>query len=185
MRVKLFTFRYSSSLGGFDDRPLVHFMRDKEVLAFREHFFCVNEVPHLLCVLTWQDALVSNADLAVAHELRHGLAPDPTHAPLVPPTESSPRKRKRGAVPDPTAGLDERQRALFNSLRDWRAKTAREEGVPHYIIFTNKHLVALVTTRPGSPTALGNLHGVGPAKVKRYGKAVLALLARDAAEAAK
>jgi superfamily II DNA helicase RecQ len=185
MRVKLFTFRYSSTLGGFDDRPLVHFMRDKEVLAFREHFFCVNEVPHLLCVLTWQDALVSNHDMTSAHELRHVPAADPTRAPLVPPADSRPSKRKRGAAPDPMAGLDERERALFNTLRDWRAKTARDEGVPPYIIFTNKHLVALVTTRPDSPTALGNLHGVGPAKVERYGESVLALLAQDPAEATK
>jgi len=162
MRVKLFTFRYSSSLGGFDDRPLVHFMRDKEVLAFREHFFCVNEVPHLLCVLTWQDELVSNVDVAAVHDLRNAPAPDPSRAPLAPPADARSSKRRRGAAPDPMAGLDEQERALFNTLRDWRAKTAREEGVPHYIIFTNKHLVALVTTRPDSPTALGNLHGVGP-----------------------
>jgi superfamily II DNA helicase RecQ len=185
MRVKLFTFRYSNTLGGFDDRPLVHFMRDKEVLAFREHFFCVNEVPHLLCVLTWQDALVSNEDMASAHELRHVPAADPTRAPLVPPAETRPSKRKRGAAPDPMAGLDERERALFNTLRDWRAKKAREEGVPPYIVFTNKHLVELVTTRPGSPTSLGNLHGVGPGKVERYGKSVLAILAESPVEATK
>ncbi len=41
MRVKLLTFRYSSSLGGFDDTPLLEFTRDKEVLSFREHFFAV------------------------------------------------------------------------------------------------------------------------------------------------
>jgi hypothetical protein len=59
MRVQLFTFRYSATLGGFDDRPLAHFIRDKEVLSFREHFFCGNEVPHILCVVTWQDCLVT------------------------------------------------------------------------------------------------------------------------------
>ena len=37
MRVKLMTFRYSATLGGFDDTPLVEFIRDKEVLSFREH----------------------------------------------------------------------------------------------------------------------------------------------------
>ena len=37
MRVKLFTLRYSATLGGFDETPLAEFARDKEVLAFREH----------------------------------------------------------------------------------------------------------------------------------------------------
>ena len=65
MRVRLFTFRYSATLGGFDDTALREFIRDKEVLSFREHFFAVNEVPHLACVLIWQDAIVS-AEQAVA-----------------------------------------------------------------------------------------------------------------------
>ena len=47
MRVKRLTFRYSSSLDGFDDTPLLEFTRDKEVLSFREHFFTVNDLPHL------------------------------------------------------------------------------------------------------------------------------------------
>ena len=54
MRVKLLTFRYSSSLGGFDDTPLLEFTRDKEVLSFREHFFTVNDMPHLACVVTYE-----------------------------------------------------------------------------------------------------------------------------------
>ena len=48
MRVKPFTFRYSATLGGFDETPLASFLKDKEVLAFREHFFHVNDTPHLV-----------------------------------------------------------------------------------------------------------------------------------------
>ncbi|MFN0008281.1 MAG: hypothetical protein ACKVXR_10260 [Planctomycetota bacterium] len=50
MRVKLMTFRYSATLGGFDDTPLSDFARDKEVIAFRENFYVVNEVPHVTCI---------------------------------------------------------------------------------------------------------------------------------------
>ena len=52
MRVKLFTLRYSATLGGFDETPVAEFTRDKELLGFREHFFVVNEIPHLACVLS-------------------------------------------------------------------------------------------------------------------------------------
>lgn len=62
MCVNLFTLRYSASLGGFDDEPLQRFCADKEIVSFREHFFCVNEVPHLTGVLVWQDA-VAGSDL--------------------------------------------------------------------------------------------------------------------------
>ena len=47
MRVKLFTFRYSPTLGGFDDTPLQDFVRDKDVLGFREHFFRSRLQPQL------------------------------------------------------------------------------------------------------------------------------------------
>jgi hypothetical protein len=63
------TFRYSATLGGFDDTPLVDSARDKEVIAFREHFYVVNEVPHVTCVVTFQDAVVPQATLQAAREI--------------------------------------------------------------------------------------------------------------------
>ena len=54
MRVKIMTLRYCAVLGGFDERPLVEFVRDKEILSFREHFYRVNDVPHFTCILTYQ-----------------------------------------------------------------------------------------------------------------------------------
>lgn len=152
MRIKLFTFRYSASLGGFDDTPLTQFVRDKEVLAFREHFFTVNEVPHLACVVTWQEAVVREENLQLARELREPPAIDPSRAPIRPPEEKHRRRSRRSGAPDPAEGLDERERALFNTLREWRARKATEEGVPPYLIFTNKHFVEMVTgTRALNP----------------------------------
>jgi len=176
MRIKLFTFRYSASLGGFDDRPLTQFVRDKEIVAFGEHFFCVNELPHITSVLTWQDAVVREEDLEVARELRTHPPVDPSRVPIPAPQEKQRRRSRRNSAPDPTEGMDERERALFNTLREWHSARAKQEGVPPYLIFTNKHFAQTVTTRPDSPTALGNLHGVGVAKVTKYGKAVLEIL---------
>jgi hypothetical protein len=48
MRIKLFTLRYSPTLGRLDDTPLQDFLRDKTVLECRERFFRVDGVPHLL-----------------------------------------------------------------------------------------------------------------------------------------
>jgi hypothetical protein len=56
MRVKLFTFRYSATLGGFDDSALQQFARDREVVAFT-------------CVLTYQDAVVPPEILESAREV--------------------------------------------------------------------------------------------------------------------
>lgn len=161
MRIRLFTFRYSATLGGFDDEPLREFIRDKEAIAFREHFFVVNEVPHLACVLVWQDAVVAPADLEAAREY---------------PKHSTTPRRRDGERTDPTDGLDERERALFNTLRELRSAKARAEGVPPYVVFTNRELVAVVRRAPDSPTALGTIDGIGAGKVERYGRELLALL---------
>lgn len=163
MRVKLLTFRYSATLGGFDDTALTEFIRDKEVIAFREHFYTVNEVPHLSCVLHYQDAVVPRAVLDAARDV-------PARAPR---GSGSRAFERRNGAPDPCEGLDEGERALFNHLREWRAGIAHEEGVPPYLVCTNKQLVAIVRQRPESPTALGHIEGIGPGKVERYGKALL------------
>ncbi|MEM7311050.1 MAG: HRDC domain-containing protein [Planctomycetota bacterium] len=155
MRVKLFTFRYSATLGGFDEEPLQRFLCDKEVVAFREHFYAVNDVPHITCIVTWQDAVVPTEVLQAARQ------------------EPAPRRSKRGDRPDPTAGFDERDRALFNTLREWRLQKARDEGVPPYVVLTNRQLAEVVATKPDSRTALGNIPGIGTAKVERYGEEIL------------
>ncbi len=54
MHVQHFSLRSSNSLGGLNTTALDRFLASREVLRFREHFFEVHKVPHLLCVVTWQ-----------------------------------------------------------------------------------------------------------------------------------
>ncbi|MEW6073951.1 MAG: HRDC domain-containing protein [Planctomycetota bacterium] len=165
MRIKLFTLRYSPTLGAFDESSLQQYTRDKEILDFREHFFTVHDVPHLLGILIWQDPALAMEDSAPAREAARTASLD------LPPNGGA---RDR---PDPARGLDEAKRLLFNSLREWRTAKAREEGVPPFLVLTNRHLVEIVRRRPESANALGAVPGIGPGKVKRYGEEVLRLLA--------
>ncbi len=165
MRIKLLTFRYSATLGGFDDTTLVDFTRDKEVIAFREHLYLVNEVPHLSCVVHYQDAVVPQAALEHARHAAPSLSP-----------AAHPTFRRRDGRPDPCAGLDEAGRALFNHFREWRSKQAHDDGVPPYLVLTDKQVLELLRRRPDSPTALGHIDGIGPGKIERYGAAILRCL---------
>ncbi len=146
MRVKLVTLQYAPALGGFDARPLDEFIRDKQVLAVREHFFVVHELPHMACLATY---------LPVATES---------------PTASRGAREKR---PDPAAELPDADRTLFQSLREWRAARARKEGIPAYVILTNREMVEVVRARPETASALGAIDGIGEGKVERYGQAIL------------
>jgi ATP-dependent DNA helicase RecQ len=149
VRVKVLTLCYAPSLQGFDDRPLAEFVRDKEVLQVREHFFSVHDLPHLACLVTYQD-------------------PAPSRQ-AGPPQD--PRQR-----PDPAAELPDEDRVLFGTLREWRSARSRKEGVPPYVLFTNRELVSIVRARPQTLAALQSLDGIGAGKVERYGQALLDLV---------
>ncbi len=158
MRIKLITLRFAPSLGGFDDRPLAEFVRDKDVLAVREYFFTVHDLPHIACLVTYQDAVVGSSGAA---------------------SEPKTTKKKRAKRPDPTADLDESERALFAILREWRVARARKDGVPPYVILTNRELVDVIRARPQTPSALAAIEGIGPGKVERYGAKLLETLGSE------
>jgi ATP-dependent DNA helicase RecQ len=65
---------------------------------------------------------------------------------------------------------------LLTRLKAWRSATARERGVPAYVVFHDRTLAELAAARPASRGALAQVKGVGPAKLEAYGDALLALL---------
>jgi DNA helicase-2/ATP-dependent DNA helicase PcrA len=66
---------------------------------------------------------------------------------------------------------------VFESLRAWRLGRAREDAVPPYVVFHDSTLAEIAARRPVTLGELAQVPGVGPAKLDRYGEAVLAALA--------
>ncbi|WP_231919956.1 DNA helicase RecQ [Microlunatus soli] len=66
---------------------------------------------------------------------------------------------------------------IFEALRQWRAETAKEQGVPAYVIFHDATLRQIAVDRPQDLAALGAVGGVGDAKLSRYGEQILHRLA--------
>ncbi|MFF6788040.1 DNA helicase RecQ [Streptomyces filamentosus] len=71
---------------------------------------------------------------------------------------------------------------VFEALRAWRAATAREQGVPAYVVFHDATLREIATTLPGSVAELGTVGGVGEAKLAKYGEGLLEALAEFAGQ---
>lgn len=65
---------------------------------------------------------------------------------------------------------------LFERLRELRKSMADEQGVPAYIVFSDKTLRAMADARPQTPGELLEVSGVGPMKLERYGQAFLKAL---------
>jgi ATP-dependent DNA helicase RecQ len=87
--------------------------------------------------------------------------------------------RRAGAV----AALDDGAQALFEALRAWRSETAREHGVPAYVIFHDATLAEIASRRPASQAELQGISGLGARKRENFGAALLAVC-RHQAEAA-
>ncbi|MEK6274793.1 MAG: ATP-dependent DNA helicase UvrD2 [Actinomycetota bacterium] len=65
---------------------------------------------------------------------------------------------------------------LYAELKRWRLECAKAEERPAYVIFHNSTLAEIVRRAPQTLDELAAVPGVGPAKLERYGDAVLAAL---------
>ncbi len=68
---------------------------------------------------------------------------------------------------------------LFQHLRTLRKSLADQQGVPAYIVFSDRVLWEMVERKPRSRDEMLDVPGIGPAKLERYGEAFLEALARD------
>jgi ATP-dependent DNA helicase RecQ len=94
--------------------------------------------------------------------------------PRAPRAKSAKPARAVAAV---TAELPEAAAGLFERLRAWRAAAAKEQGVPAYVIFHDATLRQIAAELPSTLADLGNVSGIGEAKLTRYGQQILDLLA--------
>jgi ATP-dependent DNA helicase RecQ len=96
----------------------------------------------------------------------------PGDGPARPPVEDLP----------PLSGADE---GLLARLRDLRRTISREDQVPAYVVFPDRTLAEMAVRRPTNVNALGQIRGVGPAKIEKYGERFLDVLrSYDETEAA-
>ncbi|MFO0270574.1 MAG: RecQ family ATP-dependent DNA helicase [Gemmatimonadota bacterium] len=89
--------------------------------------------------------------------------------------------RTRTAKPSPPReapeALTAEESARFDALRAWRARVAREGRLPAYTVLPDRSLKAMAVEPPRSLADLHDVPGIGPAKLDRYGEALLRVLA--------
>ncbi|MEH1170125.1 DNA helicase RecQ [Micromonospora sp. CPCC 205539] len=92
---------------------------------------------------------------------------------------SSRSAKPRGAA-TVVAELAPAAAAVFERLRAWRAASAKEQGVPAYVIFHDATLRQIANDAPGSLAELSGVSGVGDNKLAKYGEQILTVLADSA-----
>ena len=151
MKLKIFTFRFSDTFRGFDDKVMQDFISDKEVIEYSEHFFINEKTPYLTIIISYRDI---NQD----------------------------EKSRYTSRQDPRKELDESEKKLYDTLRNWRAAKAKQEGIPPYIIANNKQLAKMIRINAKTFSDLVKIDGIGEAKVEQYGKEILDIFSQHSKE---
>ena len=72
--------------------------------------------------------------------------------------------------------LSRSEQQIFERLRSWRMGTAREHGVPAYVVFQDATLREIAKVKPSSIDALRGVSGVGEKKLVSYGDEIVAII---------
>jgi len=85
------------------------------------------------------------------------------------------------ALADGAAGDSE----LFEALRRRRSELAKEQRVAAYVVFADKTLIDMTRRKPATAAEMSAVHGVGEAKLRRYGETFLEAIRQHAARGAQ
>ena len=91
-------------------------------------------------------------------------------------TSAKAKKAPKGAASMPVQALSEGDRALFEALRATRLKIAREERVAAFVVLPDRSLLDMVNLKPEKRGQMMMVHGVGQAKLEKYGDAFLEVI---------
>lgn len=95
------------------------------------------------------------------------------------PERPTPKPSKAAKDRKAPVDLPAEAQPIFDRLRAWRAATAKEQGVPAYVIFHDATLREIATALPTTLTDLARINGVGENKLTKYGTQVLEALTPD------
>lgn len=86
--------------------------------------------------------------------------------------------RKAVVVPSYSPAAMEPDADLRDYVREWRRKTAKEQGMPAYVVLHDTTLEEICRIRPSSIAQLRTITGIGERKAATYGQEILAVVQR-------
>jgi ATP-dependent DNA helicase RecQ len=92
----------------------------------------------------------------------------------------TPAAARRAVVPSSgarvVASAVEPDQELHEYLREWRRKTAKDQGSPAFVVLHDTSLDEICRSKPNSISELLNITGIGERKAELYGQGILAAL---------
>jgi ATP-dependent DNA helicase RecQ len=93
---------------------------------------------------------------------------------------TKPRERRRQRAAWKADAVVPGDDPLLVALKALRTRLAKDEGVPAYVIFSDRSLIDMAAKCPATEAAFGEVHGVGQAKLQRYASVFLAVVREHA-----
>jgi ribonuclease D len=87
-------------------------------------------------------------------------------------TDASPRQTEKDRMPV-FKESDISHPALYEDLKGWRSREAKDKGVPAFQIMHQRVLIQIAVHLPDNPTDLQRIKGVGQKTVQKYGEALI------------
>jgi ATP-dependent DNA helicase RecQ len=83
-------------------------------------------------------------------------------------------KKKKSLSPSVEIMLSASEQELFQKLKNWRMRKAKELDLPAFVVLSDRSLRDLVIRRPQSLDAFHDVYGFGETKVEKLGRDLLA-----------
>ncbi|HEX3090437.1 MAG TPA: HRDC domain-containing protein, partial [Ilumatobacteraceae bacterium] len=164
----------------------VHRVKGKEWPMIVVHHADADQYPHRLATDVEEERRVFHVALTRGRSHVY-IVPGAHPSPFIAQCFSVPDRSARKVVasssrqparptPGPTPGRDlsPEETSLFEELRAVRRHLAA--GKPAYTVLSDQALHEIARQRPTTLAALGNIKGMGPVKLERYGDALLAVV---------
>lgn len=168
--VKFLCVPFDPETGVFDDEAVQMYLRGRDIVRSEPQFFEHDGRGY------W--SLYLETRQLRGGEIRGG-------APSVPDTKKNLDSAEERAFRALLRELDEVERGRYQVLTDWRRGVARAEGVPPFVVLTNRQCLDIARTVPRSLGGLAEIHGVGKKRMAKHGRQILEVLhGREAAASA-
>lgn len=145
------------SYGALKDLSEAEVKRIIQHMIFEE-ILCTTKDKYALLKLTPKASFVQNGELPLLMKL-----------PKNPSRETAAQKKKPSQSRRKSDILNTKGLNLFDRLRELRLAIAKEEGLPPYIIFSDKTLIDMCVKLPFTKEEMLNVTGVGENKYGKYG----------------
>ena len=160
--IKIINVPFDEDTELFDDDVLRNYLLNRELLRAEPSFFVKDGKPY------WSVFIETNM---LRGPTRHGC---PSTAKL---DEKAEQNQKNKASHELLLkDLDEIGKARYKRLIHWRSSSARKEGIPPYVLFSNREGQEIARQAPKTSEELLQIKGIGKKRVKKHGREILEVL---------